>query len=139
MTAPSTPTVRLPVGAEGDSDSGEGVVCPRCVASEGLDGAPDLGETIGTHPLPMAVVVGPVPHRESVPVRGWYCETHDVLLPQAYNDAAADGQVRIDEWLSLPIRTETGQHLLVPVHRAGLLDTTENGSGVGGSEGGRGE
>lgn len=76
---------------------------------------------------------------ESVPVRGWYCEAHDVLLPQGYNDAAADGQVAIEGWLALPIRTETGQHLLALVRKAGLLDTTENRSGVAGSEGGRGE
>lgn len=140
MTASSAATaVRLPVESDFDSDSSEdtsisegdtgsttSMACPRYVASKGLGYAPDLETTIGTRLLPVAAIEGPAPDRETVPVRGWYCETHDALLPQRYNDATADEQAAADEWLALPIRTNAGQCLLVSVRRGELFVTDES-------------
>jgi hypothetical protein len=137
-------TVRLSVKPDSSENSSTPrketkVCCPRCVGGRRFDAAPDLSPTISEYSPPISVIEGPAPDRESVPSWGWYCESHDVLLPQGDNDATADDRIAIDEWLALPIRTDTGQRLLALVRESESLGTTESGNADTSSDGERGE
>lgn len=104
--------VRVAVERENDA----ALYCPRCVALDGLDDAPDLASTVGEHELPTDVIRKPRPAADTVRTLGCYCEKHDVLLPTTYGDATdRDDLLDREEWIAAPIQTEVDQPLAVPV------------------------
>ena len=110
--------VRRPV----ERDADDALCCPRCVALDGYEDAPDLAATLDEYELPTAVLGEPRPARETVPALGWYCDEHDVFLTATYTELAASGELRDDEdWIAVPLHTGTDQPIAVPVRLGEML------------------
>ncbi|WP_049998722.1 hypothetical protein [Halococcus sediminicola] len=102
-------------------DTDDALCCPRCVALDGYDDAPDLAATFSEHDLPTAALGEPRPARETVPALGWYCERHNVVMLVPYSDVSEFGKFREGNWIAVPLHTETGQPLAAPVCLAAML------------------
>ena len=110
--------VRVAVERETDT----AICCPRCVALNGYDDAPNLTATVGEHVLPTTVIREPHPAAESVRALGRYCDDHDVFLPIPYSTATdCDDLPNEGNWIAVPIHTETAQLLAVPVRLAEMV------------------
>lgn len=111
----------LRVGVERERD--DALCCPRCVAIEGLDDAPDLTDVEQTeYEVPVSVIQPPRPDRETVRTIGCYCSDHEVLLPTSYQDASDCGLLDMNsDWIAAPIHTLTEHPIAVPVRLAEMV------------------
>ena len=110
--------VRVPVKRDTDG----ALCCPRCVAFDSYDDAPDLVATLGEHDLPTTSLGEPRPAQETVPALGWYCERHDVVMLVPYSDVSEFEEFQEGNWIAVPLHTETDQPLAVPVRLAEMVD-----------------
>ena len=110
--------VRVAVEREADT----AICCPRCVALNRYDDAPNLAATVGEHALPTTAIREPRPAAETVRALGRYCDDHDVFLPIPYSTATdCDDLFDEENWIAVPIHTKTGRPLAVPVRLAEML------------------
>lgn len=111
----------LRVGVEREYDGA--LCCPRCVAIEGFDDAPDLTDGEQTeHEVPASAIQPPRPDRETVRTIGCYCPDHEVLLPTPYQDASDYGLLdKNGNWIAAPVRTLTDYPIAVPVRLSEMV------------------
>ena len=109
--------VRVPVGREADG----ALCCPRCVAIDGYEEAPDLTGSLGEYEIPTAAIGEPRPDRETVPALGRYCDEHDVFLATTYSDLADEQMEEDGSWISVPLHTATDQPIAVPIRLDEML------------------
>ncbi|GAA0462881.1 hypothetical protein MUK72_18725 (plasmid) [Halococcus dombrowskii] len=113
--------VRVPVGREADS----ALCCPRCVALDGYDEAPDLTASVDEYEIPTAAVGEPRPERETVLALGRYCDEHDVFLVASYGDLADEWTQKSGKWIAVPLHTATDQPIAVPIRLDEMLGGSE--------------
>lgn len=113
--------IELRVGVDRERDSA--LCCPRCVAIEGFDDAPDLTDVEQTeHEVPVSAIQPPRPDRETVRTIGRYCPDHEVLLPTSYQDASDYGLLdRNGDWIAAPVHTLTDYPIVIPVRLAEMV------------------
>lgn len=117
--------VRLAVERDHEGESSDEYAddrcCPRCVATEGYEEAPDLSATAGEHPLPTEALGKPRPAGENVQAFGWFCTEHDVFFAIPYNEANDRDLLGSGTWIAAPIHTETGYPMLVPIRHSEMV------------------
>jgi hypothetical protein len=113
--------VRIPVEREADG----ALCCPRCVAIDGYDVAPDFPASVDEHEIPTAAVGEPRPDRERVPALGRYCDKHDVFLVASYGDLADERTQRNGKWIAVSLHTATDQPIAVPIRPDEMLGGSE--------------
>ena len=109
--------VRVPVEREADG----ALCCPRCVAIDGYDEAPDLTASVGEHEIPTAAVGEPHPERGTVPALGRYCDKHDIFLVASFGDLADERTQKSGKWIAVPLHTATDQPLAIPIRLDEML------------------
>ena len=109
--------VRVPVEREADGP----LCCPRCVAIDGYDEAPDHTGSLGEHKVPTAAVGEPRPDRETVLAFGRSCDGHDVFLATTYSDLADEQMEEDGGWISVPLHTATDQPIAIPIRLDEML------------------